>query len=71
MAKTATTAKKGPAIRRFFGDITAELKKVTWLPRREVAYLTGVVIIMTVIAAAVLGLLDMGFSDLVSNVFGG
>ena len=71
MAKTATTTKKRPAIRRFFGDITAELKKVTWLSRRETAYLTGVVIIMTVIAAVVLGFLDMGFSDLVSNIIGG
>ena len=71
MAKTATTAKKRPAISRFFGDITAELKKVTWLSRRETAYLTGVVIVMTVIAAVVLGLLDLGFSDLMANVMGG
>ena len=69
MANTVT--KKGPSPRRFFGDITSELKKVTWLARRETAYLTGVVVIMTVIAAVVLGLLDMGFSDLVSNVLGG
>ena len=66
--KTVTTAKKGPSPRRFFGDITAELKKVTWLSKRETAYLTGVVLLMTVIAAVVLGLLDLGFSSFVTNV---
>jgi len=66
---TTTTAKRGFSITRFFGDITAELKKVAWLSRREAAYLTGVVIIVTVIAGVVLGFLDMGFTNLVNNVF--
>jgi preprotein translocase SecE subunit len=66
---TATTAKRGFAITRFFGGITTELKKVVWLSRREAAYLTGVVIIMTVIAGLALGFLDMGFTNLVNNVF--
>jgi preprotein translocase subunit SecE len=66
---TTTTAKKGFPITRFFGDITAELKKVVWLSRREAAYLTGVVIIVTVIAGLVLGFLDLGFTNLVNNVF--
>jgi preprotein translocase subunit SecE len=71
MAKgvVTATAKRGFSITRFFGDITAELKKVVWLSRREAAYLTGVVIIVTVIAGLVLGFLDMGFADLVSKVF--
>jgi preprotein translocase subunit SecE len=73
MAKstTVTTAKSGPSPRRFFGDITGELKKVTWLSRREVAYLTGVVIIMTVIAGAALGFIDLGFSKIISQALGG
>jgi len=66
---TATTAKRGFSITRFFGGITTELKKVVWLSRREAAYLTGVVIIMTVIAGLALGFLDMGFTNLVNNVF--
>ena len=49
--------------------IIAELKKVVWLSRREAAYLTGVVIIVTVIAGLVLGFLDMGFANLVNKVF--
>lgn len=73
MAKSTatTTAKSGPSARRFFGDITGELKKVTWLSKREVAYLTGVVIIMTVIAGAALGALDLGFANLISRILGG
>ena len=69
MAKGAVTAttKKGFSITRFFGNIIAELKKVVWLSRREAAYLTGVVIIVTVIAGLVLGFLDLGFTDLVNN----
>jgi preprotein translocase subunit SecE len=68
---TTTTAKSGPSARRFFGNITAELKKVVWLSRREVGYLTGVVILVTVVSGAVLGGLDAGFSRLVSRFFGG
>jgi len=66
-AVTSTTTKGGFSITRFFGGITAELKKVTWLSRREAAYLTGVVLIMTVIAGLALGFLDLGFSNLVNN----
>ena len=67
-AVTGTTTRGGSAVTRFFGGITAELKKVTWLSRREAAYLAGVVIIVTVIAGVALGFLDLGFSNLVGNV---
>ena len=66
-AVTSTTTKGRFSITRFFGGIIAELKKVTWLSRREAAYLTGVVLIMTVIAGLALGVLDLGFSNLVNN----
>ncbi|MBN1863155.1 MAG: preprotein translocase subunit SecE [Dehalococcoidales bacterium] len=66
---TTATVRRGFSPRRFFGDITAELKKVVWLPPREAAYLTGVVIIVTVIAGVALGFLDMGFTNLVNNIF--
>jgi preprotein translocase SecE subunit len=68
-AVTTTTTRRGFSIRRFFGDITAELKKVVWLSPREAAYLTGVVIIVTVIAGVALGFIDMGFANLVNNIF--
>ena len=65
----AATKKKGFRLFTYFGEIITELKKVVWLSRREVAYLTGLVLLVTVIAAAVLGALDYGFSELVSRVF--
>ena len=65
----ATTKKKGFRLFSYFGEIITELKKVVWLSRREVMYLTGLVILVTVLAAAVLGALDFGFSELISKVF--
>jgi preprotein translocase SecE subunit len=54
---------------RFFADIIAELKKVVWLTRREAAYLTALVIVVAGCAAAFLGLLDYGFTELINRVF--
>jgi preprotein translocase SecE subunit len=67
---TGTTAKKG-GFRpfRYFGEVINELKKVVWLSRREAIYLTGLVLLVTVVAAIVLGLLDYGFSGLIDKVF--
>ena len=53
----------------FFSDIIAEMKKVTWLSRRELIYLTGLVLLVTVVMALLLGVLDFGFTKLVNEVF--
>lgn len=66
---TATTAKKGFSITKFFSNIGAELKKVVWLSRKEVVYLTIMVIIVAGIAGLVLGGVDRGFATLVNDVF--
>jgi preprotein translocase subunit SecE len=63
------TKKKGFRLFSYFSEIVNELKKVVWLTRREIVYLTGMVLIVTIIAGIVLGLLDYGFSELVSRVF--
>ncbi|MDP2920707.1 MAG: preprotein translocase subunit SecE [Dehalococcoidia bacterium] len=57
------------AIAAFFSDTIAEMKKVTWLSRREMAYLTGLVLIVAISAGIVLGLIDFGFSELISKLF--
>ena len=54
---------------RFFADIIAELKKVVWLSRREVMYLTALVLVVSVSAGIVLGAVDYGFTGLVEKVF--
>jgi preprotein translocase subunit SecE len=72
MTQPATTKKRrGFRLFRSFGEIINELKKVVWLSRREVLYLTGMVLIVTIIAGIVLGALDYGFSQLVNKVFVG
>ena len=61
-------AKKSGSRFRFFGDTIAELKKVTWLTRRETAYLTLLVLIVAVSVGIALGLIDLGFSGLVNDL---
>jgi len=56
---------------KLFSDIIAELKKVVWLSRREVAYLTGIVLIVTAIFGAILGGLDFGFTQMAKFFVGG
>ncbi|MFC2066656.1 preprotein translocase subunit SecE [Chloroflexota bacterium] len=64
-----TTAKRsGFRLFRYIGDIVSELKKVVWLTRREVAYLTALVLVVSVIAGILLGALDFGFSALVDKI---
>jgi len=78
MAKRKTTAvtttptptsRQGFSATKFFSDIYAELKKVVWLSRREVLYLTGVVLVAAALAGLALGALDLGFTNVVNNFF--
>jgi preprotein translocase SecE subunit len=54
---------------KFIADIIAELKKVTWLTRREAIYLTFLVLAVTIVVGIILGAADLGFSGLVHNFF--
>ena len=56
---------------RFIGEVITELRKVVWLSRREVLYLSTLVLIISVAAGLVLGTIDFGFSALVENVLVG
>ena len=49
---------------QFFKESRAELKKVVWPTRADVLSSIKVVIISTFIVAIILGLLDLGFSEL-------
>ena len=71
-AKRPTAPVKRPSRFRFITDTVAEMRKVTWLKPREWAYLTGLVLLVAISAGIVLGLIDLGFSTLVSKLlFGG
>ena len=75
--KTTVTTAKGPPGRlqkfvarlSFFGDTLSELKKVVWPTRKEVTNLTIMVIIVCVIVGMILGALDLGFYQLINNIF--
>jgi preprotein translocase SecE subunit len=54
---------------KFVRDIIAELKKVTWLTRREAAYLTFLVLVISFVVGLILGLADVGFSEVVQGFF--
>jgi preprotein translocase subunit SecE len=53
---------------RFAMEIISELRKVQWPTRDEVIHLTVVVVIVTIIIGAVLGLIDIAFGRLVDEV---
>ena len=49
---------------QFFKESRAELKKVVWPTRDDVISSIKVVIISTILVALILGLLDLGFTEL-------
>jgi preprotein translocase subunit SecE len=66
--RAATAKASGPRI-NFFNDTVSELKKVSWLSRREVIYLSSLVLVVTVVVGIFLALVDFGFTRLVNGVF--
>jgi preprotein translocase subunit SecE len=52
---------------RFLVEIFSELRKVIWPTRRDVTYLTFVVIVVAIIMGAVLGAIDFGFGWLIDQ----
>ena len=52
----------------FLKDVRLELKKVSWPDRQKTVKLTGVVILMSVLIAAFLGLLDFVFITLLNKL---
>lgn len=52
-------------IKRWFKETVGELRKVSWPTREDALSLTRVVLIVTIIMSAVLGVLDFIFSRLV------
>ena len=69
MTRQVVTTRRTGLRFRFIGETIAELKKVVWLSRREVAYLSALVLVVSLAAGIVLGAIDYGFSNLVEKVF--
>ena len=66
---TNSTAKRSRLRFRAISEIIAELRKVVWLTRREVAYLTALVLIISITIGLLLGAIDFGFTNLVDKLF--
>ncbi len=69
MRKQGATAKRSGPRFRFISDTIAELRKVVWLSRREVAYLTALVLVVVIIVGIFLGIIDFGFTKIVDSLF--
>ncbi len=60
---TPATPKRKNAIANYISETVAEMKKVSWLSRRELAYLSGLVLLVAIVVAVILGGIDFGFSE--------
>jgi preprotein translocase SecE subunit len=49
----------------YISETVAEMKKVTWLSRRDLLYLSALVLLVTVVVGVILGSIDFGFSKLI------
>ncbi|MDH4224041.1 MAG: preprotein translocase subunit SecE [Deltaproteobacteria bacterium] len=56
------------SIGNFFSDVQSEFKRVTWPTWAETKNSTGVVLVVTLTVAAILGGLDVGLSEAVKLI---
>ena len=55
-------------VRNYLADVWAEMKKVSWVKRKELFTTTLVVLVFSTIMAAFIGVFDFIFSHLLSIV---
>ncbi len=70
MAEKDEKAKKENRLQKWWRETIGELRKVNWPTRKEALRLTWIVIIVIVVMGSVLGLLDFGFTKLISLIIG-
>lgn len=57
-------------IRKFFQEVSIELKKVSWPTRQQTVSATMVVIVLTFIISFFLGIVDIILARLVGSIMG-
>ena len=62
---TPATPKRKNAIVNYISETIAEMKKVLWLSRRDLVYLSGLVLLVAIVVAVILGSIDFGFSEFI------
>jgi len=55
-------------IKEFFKEVFVEMKKVSWLSRKDVTRYTLIVLAVTIVVAAFLGGLDYIFSTILKSI---
>ncbi len=70
MADRDEKAKKENRLSKWWRETIGELHKVAWPTRKEAMRLTWIVIVVVVVMGALLGLLDFGFTKLISLIVG-
>ncbi len=68
MARGATRARKGNVVVRFLRETRSEVRKVVWPTRREALNMTAIVLGVTILMAAALGIVDWLFTKLFALV---
>ena len=69
MARTASKRKKkGNLVTRFLRETRSELRKVVWPSRREALNMTAIVLGVTILMAAGLGIVDWLFARIMSLI---
>ena len=69
VVRQADTVKRGSRRFKFIRETVSELKKVVWLTRRELVYLTALVLIVAGVMGVLLGILDFSFTRIVDGLF--
>ena len=57
--------------REFIAETSVELKKVTWPDWEQLRNATGVIVIFVLVVAAIIGLMDLVFRQIVNLIIGG
>jgi len=55
-------------IKKFFKEVFVEMKKVTWLSKKDVLKYTGLVLLITIVVSAFLGFLDYIFMAIIKSL---
>ena len=58
-----------PRVKGFFYDSWLELKKVIWPSREDVVRLTGLVIVVVLVAGVFMYILDQGLAPITARLF--
>lgn len=68
LARSAVVTKQSSPRFKFISETVNELKKVVWLRRHEVIYLTVMVLIVASVVGLILAGLDYGFTRLLDEL---